>query len=82
MAHIKSRLIRIYIVCHYILLFDSTQMCRHKKKKRFYVFPVWGYSNANVHDTIWATDMRLFLKLPQGLYYMSANSKGSGAQKP
>ena len=29
--------------------------------------------------TIWATDIRFVcLKLPQGLYYMSANSKGSG----
>ena len=36
-------------------------------------FPVCGSSNA-MHSPL----LGLCLKLPQGLYYMSANSKGSG----
>ena len=42
-------------------------------------FLVCGSSNAHEQYPIWATDMHFFcLKLPQGLYYMSVNSKGSG----
>ena len=35
-------------------------------KKGHYGFQVCGSSNANVHTPIWATDMLLCLKLPQG----------------
>ena len=42
-----------------------------------YGFPICGYSNPHAQSPIWATDMHFCLKLPQGLYYMSANRKGS-----
>ena len=50
---------------------------RHTRKAILW-FPVCGSSDAHAHSPIWATDMRYFLKLPQALCYMSANSKGSG----
>ena len=43
--------------------------------KVHYGFPVCDPSNAQVPSNIFATDMHF---LPQGLYYMSINSKGSG----
>ena len=47
-------------------------------KKGPYGFPVCGSSNVHARSSIQATDMHFCLKLPQGLYYMSAKSKGSG----
>ena len=43
-----------------------------------YGFPVCGSSDAYAQSPIWATDKRLCIKLSQGLFCMSANSKGSG----
>ena len=51
-------------------------------KKRPYSFPVCGSSNTHAQSPIGATVMRFCLKLPQGPYYMSANSKGSGTGSP
>ena len=47
-------------------------------KKGPYGFPVCGSSNAHAQSPIGATDILFCLKLPQGLYCKSANSKGSG----
>ena len=48
------------------------------EKKGPYAFPVCGSSNAQVKYPVGATDMLFCLKLPKGLYYMSANSIYSG----
>ena len=57
---------------------DVTKIHEPAPKEGPYGFPVCGSSNAHARCAIFATDMRICLKLPQGLYYMSANSKGSG----
>ena len=51
---------------------------KKKKKKNRHGFPVNGSSSAHAQFPVWAPDMRVCLYLPQGLYYMSANSDGSG----
>ena len=48
------------------------------REKEPYGLPVCDSSNTHAWSPIWATDMRFCLKLPHGLYYMSANSKDSG----
>ena len=50
-------------------------MSWYMKKGTNYGLTVCSSSNAHEHSLIWATDMRFCLKLPQVLYYMSANSK-------
>ena len=49
-----------------------------REKKGHYGYPVCGTSNAHAQFPIGLRDMRFCLKLPQGPYYMSANSKSSG----
>ena len=43
-----------------------------------YGSPVCCSSNAHTQVPGCATDVQFYRKLPQGLFYMSANSKGSG----
>ena len=56
---------------------QTTKMSRQMKKGP-YGFTVCGSSNAHLQSPIGAKSCIFCLKLPQGLYYMSANSKGSG----
>ena len=55
-----------------------THISWHTIKKGPYSFPVFVSSKAHAQTPVSATDMRFCLKLHQGLYNMSANSKGSG----
>ena len=55
----------------------ATDIWAGKWKKGSYGFRVCDSSNTHVQFPIWAADMHFCLKLPQGLYYMSVNSKGS-----
>ena len=50
----------------------------HTKNGPYGFTGLWGFKCAWAEFYIWATDMRFCLKLPQGLYYMSGNSKCSG----
>ena len=52
-------------------------MNRHRKNGP-YIFSVCRPSNAHAQSPIWVTDVRFCLKLSEGLYYISANSKGFG----
>ena len=49
-----------------------------KRKGGPHGFPVCGSLNAHVQSPIWSAGMRFCFELPQGLYYMSRNSKRSG----
>ena len=51
--------------------------CVGTRKKDLMVFRFGGSSNAHAQSPLWATDMFFSQMLPQGPYYMSANSKGS-----
>ena len=48
------------------------------KEQGLMFFPASGSSNAHAQSCVLATYMRFCLKFPQGIYYMSTNSKSSG----
>ena len=56
---------------------DIPYLSRHTKKGP-YGFPDCRFSNAHEHSPFSDTDMLGCLRLPEGLYYLSANGKGSG----
>ena len=57
----------------------SSTTFKQAHEKGPFGFPVLGSSSKHAQYPLWTTEMmRYFLKLPQGIYNMSANSKGSG----
>ena len=61
-----------HFIHHYLHIWAGS------RKKVPYSFPVCGSSNVHEQSPIWFTDIHFCLKLPQSLYYISANSKCSG----